>query len=95
MSHRIARRTFAPGLALLALLALPAGAAAQNAALVADITPPCLNIPRGDLRAADFLAAGSRLFFVADGGVWATDGTAAGTELLGYGCSGCGSPRDR
>ncbi len=95
MSRRIARLPRAtPGLALLALLSLPAGAAAQNAELVKDITPPTPIASPGDLQATDFLAAGNKLFFVAGGAVWVTDGTSAGTELLGDGCGGaCDSPQ--
>ena len=83
-------------LALTALLAA-ASAQAQVASLVRDITPQSPSIDGPAAHPFRFSAAGDRLVFAAaddvhGGELWASDGTAAGTEILEDVCPGeCGS----
>ena len=82
-------------LLVLLLLMAPAGAAAQTASLVADLdpNPPAGGSPGSNPR--QFAAASNRVVFVTPGTepgissylLWATDGTAAGTETLSLLCA--------
>jgi ELWxxDGT repeat protein len=91
------------GLLAVLLLTASAGAAAQTASLVGDLdpNPPAAGSPGSSPR--QFAAAAGRVAFVTPGTepgttsylLWATDGTAAGTETLSLLCSSpfCREPR--
>src|SRR4051812_38297199 len=85
-------RTHALALAL-SIAAAGAGAAmAQTAYLVRDIDAHDHRLDRF-FNPDRFFAAGTKVLFTAlqkgsDRALWASDGTAGGTELLAYGCPG-------
>jgi len=98
MRHRLPQ-----ALSLFFLLAgLPAPALAQPATLVVDLQGPVP--PNGERPESSFpmgfQAAGGKLFFTAfepstGFEVWASDGTEAGTELLGDLCRGSAASTSR
>src|SRR4029079_10726076 len=76
----------------LALFLLLSAAAAwpQTASLVVDVNPSTgFDDPEAP---EDLVSVGDKLFFVAQGELWVSDGSGSGTELLADVCRGaCGS----